>query len=285
MNEFELISKYFNRSMYNGDDAAILTPPPNQQIVTSIDTSVIHRHFRDTTKPHTIGYKSLAVSISDLAAMGAQPISCLLSLALPEANEQWLDEFSKGFFECADTYHVELIGGDTTKGPLTISTVVFGTIPVGRALLRSGAQLGDDIYVTGTLGNAAAALHNQHLDQTPLEYPQPRTIISDIREYITSCIDISDGLTQDLSHILKASDVGAVIDSSKIPFTTSLAYALNGGDDYELCFTANPQHAKHIKLDIPITKIGTITNTNKLELIDKDNQRRIITPKGYQHFN
>ncbi len=284
MNEFDLIQTYFMRSKNNGDDAALLTPPTGYQIVTSIDTSVVGRHFKDIAKPHAIGYKALAVSISDLAAMGAQPMSCLLSLALPEANEQWLAEFSKGFFDCADKYKIELIGGDTTKGPLTISTVVFGTVPMGLALLRSSAQVGDDIYVTGLLGIAAAALHDHSLDQTPLEYPQPRTTIFNIRDYITSCIDISDGLAQDLSHILKASDVGAVIDANKIPYTTSLEDALYGGDDYELCFTANPKNAEKIKLDIPITKIGTITKLKTLALIDTKGTQHIIEPKGYQHF-
>lgn len=288
MHEFDLIRTYFMRSKDNGDDAALLTPPPGHQIVTSIDTSVVNRHFRDTTKPHAIGYKSLAVSISDIAAMGAQPISCLLSLTIPgvpKIDTQWLHEFSAGFFECANIFNVALIGGDTTEGPLSVSTVVFGIVPTGQALLRSSAQVGDDIYVTGTLGSAAAALTDPDHDQTPLEYPEPRTSIYRIRDRITSCIDISDGLTQDLAHILKASAVGAVIEAHKIPYTTSLTHALYGGDDYELCFTAAPQQAKHIKkLDIPVTQIGTITRTKTLVLIDQDKQPHTITPKGYQHF-
>ena len=280
MTEFDLIENYFMRSTYNGDDAAIVETPPGHQLVTSIDTSVEGRHFLQSTPPHAIGYKALAVSISDMAAMGAAPSTCLLSLCIPTTDAHWLSEFSNGFFQVANQFSIELIGGDVTEGPCVISTTIFGTAPHGTLLKRSGAQVGDAIFVSGILGNAGAALQNPTLDQTPLNYPQPRVALGiALRDIATSCIDISDGLLQDLGHILKASHVGADVQVDAIPHTSSLECALTAGDDYELCFTS-----PHQNLDLPVTKIGVVTNTHELRLLDQNGQQLPFQDKGYQHF-
>lgn len=290
MNEFELIHTYFQKSVRNGDDAAIIKVPEHYSLVTSIDTSVEGRHFTKHTHPSDIGYKSLAVSISDIAAMGALPTACLLSLSLPTADKEWLDAFSQGFFSAAENYSIELIGGDTTQGPVVISTVLFGLIPKQQALMRSGAQLNDRIYVTGCLGEAAAALHDKTRNQTRLNRPLPRVNIGlAIREFANSCIDISDGLAQDLQHILTASNKGATLYADAIPHQSTLQYALTGGDDYELCFTAPPIFDKQItrisnELNLPITCIGAIDNSLTLTLLDKNDQHININLNGYHHF-
>ena len=290
MNEFELIHHYFQKSIRNGDDAAVIDIPEGMSLVTSIDTSVEGRHFTKNADPADIGYKSLAVSISDIAAMGAQPTACLLSLSLPPVETAWLEAFSRGFFELANSYNIELIGGDTTQGPLVISTVLFGIAPKHKALMRSAAQVGDHIYVTGCLGNAAAALHDKTRDQTHLNRPIPRVNVGlTIREFAHSCIDISDGLAQDLQHILTASNKGAVLYADKIPHQSTLQQALTGGDDYELCFTAPPLYNKEIarisnELNIPITCIGDINTSLVLKVLDKNEQSMDINLSGYQHF-
>ena len=223
MTEFELINHYFNRSTRNGDDAAVIDVPDGYSLVTSIDTSVEGKHFLQDANAADIGYKTLAVSISDIAAMGAEPTACLLSLSLPAVDNHWLEQFSRGFFEAANAYHIELIGGNTTQGPLVISTVLFGIVPKHKALMRAGAQLGDRIYATGCLGDAAAALHDNMRDQSRLHRPTPRVNVGlAIRDLATSCIDISDGLAQDLQHILTASHKGAVLYADRIPQQSTL---------------------------------------------------------------
>ena len=290
MTEFELINHYFNRSTRNGDDAALIDVPDGYSLVTSIDTSVAGRHFTQDANAADIGYKSLAVSISDIAAMGAKPTACLLSLSLPAVDNHWLEQFSRGFFEAANAYQIELIGGDTTQGPLVISTVLFGIVPKHKALTRAAAQVGDHVYVTGCLGDAAAALHDQARDQSRLNRPTPRVNIGlAIRDFATSCIDISDGLAQDLQHVLTASHKGAVIHAEKISHQSTLPYALTGGDDYELCFTAPPAYTKEIariaaELTIPITCIGEIDSSSKLKVLDNSEQIMDIDLSGYRHF-
>lgn len=290
MNEFELINNYFMHSRANGDDAAIIQPTTGHSLVTSIDTLVADRHFRTTDSAFDIGYKSLAVSISDSAAMGARPTAFLLSLSLPTLDETWVKAFSAGLYSVANQFNIEHIGGDITRGPLVISSVIFGEVVQGQALARSGARLGDDIYVSGCVGDAAAALHDTTRDQTRLKRPLPRVELGiALRTIAHSCIDVSDGLAQDLKHILTASGVGAQLTASSIPHHSSLELALTGGDDYELCFTAAKQRRTEIatiatQLDLPLTRIGEITATTQLAIIDDQQQPLTLALSGYQHF-
>ena len=229
MNEFELINTYFMHSPANGDDAAIINPRAGYSLVTSIDTLVENHHFHKTTDAYDIGYKSLAVSVSDIAAMGAKPTAFLLSLSLPTIDESWLKAFSRGLYAIANQFTIEHIGGDITRGPLTISSVAFGEVPKGQALRRDGAQVGDDIYVSGFMGDAAAALNDSTLNQTRLNRPLPRVELGiALRKIAHCCIDISDGLAQDLNHILTASGVGAQLTASTIPHHHDLQLALTG---------------------------------------------------------
>jgi thiamine-monophosphate kinase len=294
MGEFDLIARYFKRPAVRaalghtalgiGDDCALLQPAPGMQMAISSDMLVQGRHFFPDVDPLTLGHKALAVNLSDLAACGARPIAFTLALALPAVDETWLAAFSKGLFALADAHHCELIGGDTTQGPLNICITVFGEVPVvsgrSQALLRSGAQAGDDIYVSGTLGDARLALdvlYGKLLSVPPevfgpararLETPSPRVALGmALRGAASAAIDVSDGLLGDLGHILAASKTGAVIDTSiainliassayltrargqfnaqkdlKTGLSACLSYVLAGGDDYELLFTAPPAH-------------------------------------------
>ena len=312
--EFSLIQKYFTwdkppkfLDVGVGDDAAVLTPPENKQLVISVDTLVAGVHFPEETEAHAIAHKSLAVNLSDIAAMGADPAWFTLSLTLPSIDDDWISEFSGGLKELADQYNIFLIGGDTSRGPLSITIQVMGFVEKNKALLRSGAQHGDKIYVTGTLGDAAAGLkviqdklffepHDATECISQLEYPQPRNNISRlIRGFASSCIDISDGTLADLQHILDASGMGASININSLPLSSALKkldpnkaqeLALTGGDDYELLFTlsslkeyqltAISQHRK-----TPITCIGRI---------DRSITGIKLTPNiefahtGFQHF-
>lgn len=311
LNEFAIIRKFFNPYTQNfpyvkigiGDDAASITVPPHHELVTSVDTLVEKVHFPQSTLPEDIGYKSLAVSISDMAAMGALPVAALLSLTLPSANEEWLKEFSHGFFEIADQFNLPLIGGDTTQGPLTITTVVQGLVPAGKALLRSGAEAGDLIYVTGTLGDAGLALRELATADKDLllrlNRPQPRVDIGlALRNIASATIDISDGLVADLRKILEASGVGSIIYLDKVPFSHYLRalpkeeafeLALTAGDDYELCFTVPAE--KRILLeerlrafDCGFSCVGEICDQPELKIIDP--QGKLFSPEseGYEHF-
>ena len=315
MGEFDLIEKYFtwdqppgNVITGVGDDAAVLELQSDTQLVTAVDTMVAGVHFPLDSPAKSIGHKSLAVNLSDLAAMGANPEWFTLALTLPEINHQWLKEFSSGLKEIAQNSGIYLVGGDTTQGPLTISIQVMGTVKKGKALLRSGAQLGDNIYVTGTLGDAAAGLMSidgklelpavdadyckQRLDQ-----PQPRLAESlVISRFASSCIDVSDGLLQDLLHILKQSNKGAELDLSLIPMSDvlnkieseqALGFALSGGDDYELLFTIPQQlEARFLQemqhVDYPVSAIGIITDKSQA-IVDSDGN--ILASKGYDHFH
>ncbi|MFA6179224.1 MAG: thiamine-phosphate kinase [Candidatus Methylopumilus sp.] len=281
--EFNLIQKFFTPKQTQadlgiGDDAALIRVTEGHQLAISVDMLVAGTHFLHDCSPYLIGWKSLAVNISDMAAMGAQPKWATLSLALPEINEAWLAEFSRGFFACADAYKVDLIGGDTTRGPLTVNVTIMGETPHGKALKRSGADVGDEIWVSGPLGEAALALAGmqgrvklteKELDtcRQALEQPQPRVALGlKLRDIATSAIDISDGLLADLGHILETSGVGADIHLNLIPRSEIVGHHLHenqmqvenpgraknqvriknqvqtmilaGGDDYELCFTA-----------------------------------------------
>ena len=317
--EFDIIQQYFNwKSASNsvavsiGDDAAVLnlTQRHNQQLVISVDTLIEDVHFPKNTPAEAIGHKALAVNLSDLAAMGAEPAWFTLALSLPESNPDWLRDFSRGLKKLADQHAIELIGGDTTRGILSITIQVMGFVETGKALLRSSAKPNDKIYVTGSLGDAAIglAIIQQRLErelfsqqannicQKALNYPQPQNGFSEIiKLYANACLDISDGLLQDLGHILKASHVGAQLDLEKIPLSSSalelernkaLPYALSGGDDYQLLFTVSPEKEKKL-LDTVATTNETIScigeiESNLGEITDASG--KIISALGYQHF-
>ena len=309
MAEFSIIDTYFNRQTVTstdvnsvdlgiGDDSALLTPPPNQQLVICADTLVAGRHFPLNTAAHAIGWKSVAVNLSDIAAMGAKPHSILLALSLPQIDHDWLKGFSQGLYDCCDQFEVRLIGGDTTQSPhLTISVTALGWIETGKAVTRSGAQVGDLIVVSGTVGDAAFALqHLGHPLQQRLDYPTPRCQLGEmLKGLASSMIDVSDGLAQDLGHILHASHLGAKIDLDLLPLRPELTvlddqqrwkYALAGGDDYELCFTISQQnYAKLLQLqpDVTTTIIGKITQRHGI-VFEKDGLDHPLQLQGYQHF-
>lgn len=304
MAEFSIIDTYFNRQINSsvdlgvGDDSALLTPPPNQQLVICADTLVAGRHFPLDTNPHAIGWKSVAVNLSDIAAMGAKPQSILLALSLPQIDHDWLKGFSQGLYDCCDQFGVSLIGGDTTQSPhLTISVTALGWIETGQAITRSDAQIGDYVCVSGQVGDAAYALHHLgHPLQKRLDYPTPRCALGEaLKGLASSMIDISDGLAQDLGHILKASHVGATLDLDQLPIDAALKklqqekqwqYALAGGDDYELCFTISPQNYEKLlqqQLDVDITKIGKIVQQQDLTFM-QNGVDHSLQFHGYQHF-
>ncbi|WP_130803881.1 thiamine-phosphate kinase [Acinetobacter ihumii] len=304
MAEFSIIEQYFTRPFTQqgdvgiGDDSAILTPPLNQQLVICTDTLVAGRHFPLDTSAHAIGWKSVAVNLSDIAAMGAKPHSILLALSLPSIDHDWLQGFSQGLFDCCDQFGVALIGGDTTQSPhLTITVTALGYIESGQAICRSNAQIGDYIVVSGQVGDAAYGLqHFGSVLQSRLDYPTPRCELGQsLKGLASSMIDISDGLAQDLGHILKASHVGAKIFLDQLPLDPALQtlpdqqkwqYALAGGDDYELCFTISPQNYEKLlqqKLNVNITMIGLITQTPEL-IFEHHGLSQIVQFHGYQHF-
>ena len=314
--EFDLIKNHFTRPAKRtvlsvGDDAALIRVAPEHELAVSTDMLLVDRHFSPGDDPESLGHKALAVNLSDLAAMGATPRWVLLSLALPDANENWLARFSAGWFALAEQHGVSLIGGDTTRGPLAFSVTIMGEVARGQALRRSGAQVGDEIWVSGTLGDAALALAylQRRIQITPhaaatvlprLHWPTPRVKLGQkLLELANSAIDISDGLLADLGHVLQASDVGAEIRLDAIPLSETLrAYwqedvarqaALAGGDDYELCFTAKTkQHAAIVQLSkrlkLPLSCIGTITREPGLIVRDADHQILNIEGTGFDHF-
>lgn len=316
--EFELIDKYFTKDYDEfdsvvqgiGDDCAILGFRKGKQLVVSTDTLLESVHFPVGTAPRDIGYKSLAVSLSDHAAMGAQPEFATLNLSIPKVDDLWLEQFSAGFFEMADQYKVALIGGDTVRGPLGIIVTVFGSVDEEAGLLRTGARPGDGIYVTGTLGDAALALllidngletsdnDARYLKQR-LHRPSPRVNVAQrLRGHVTSAIDISDGLMADLTHILEKSGVGAEIELERVPLSNAYRqvlhavgwdYALTYGDDYELCLTI-PEEAEsglvgRLKHEgIEITRIGRITEGSDLVITDSSQEYYRPARFGYSHF-
>jgi thiamine-monophosphate kinase len=320
MTEFQLIEHYFAKRRQSrqdvllgiGDDAALLQIPANQILAASSDTLIAGIHFPENTKPQDIAYKSLAVNLSDLAAMGAQPAWIMLALTLPEIKEDWLDLFYQGFFELMDEYHLALVGGDTTKGELSITLQAMGFVPENQALKRSAAKPGDGIYVTGTLGDAGLALRilqnqitlnnisEKNFLFSRLNRPSPRINIGIALRNISHCaIDISDGLGADLNHILEASGVGARVCVDDLPVSSALTatvakeeaidLALNAGDDYELCFTVSPSQEKHLssiieKEGCAITRIGVIEKGRGLNLHYRDGNPYQGRVQGYQHF-
>lgn len=307
MAEFSIIDRYFKTQrplstagteLGIGDDSAVVTPPHGHQLVICTDTLVAGRHFPLSTSAHAIGWKSVAVNLSDLAAMGATPHSILLALSLPEVDETWLSDFSQGLFDCCAPHQVQLIGGDTTQSPhLTISVTALGWIPQGQAITRQGAKVDDYIVVSGQIGDAAFALHHLgHSLQQRLDYPTPRCELGlQLRNFASSMIDLSDGLIQDLGHILHGSQVGAILNLEDLPINSSLShlplpqqwqYALAGGDDYELCFTISPQKYAELSLkeiDVPLKIIGQIQASPRLEL-QYQGEIQHLDLHGYQHF-
>jgi len=294
-----------------GDDAAVLNIPEDHELVVSTDTLNAGVHFPDNTFARDIGYKSLAVNLSDLAAMGADPIAVNLSLSLPDPDSHWIQDFTDGFFSLARIYNVQLMGGDTTRGPLSISVTIFGMVPKGQAMRRSTATAGDSIFVTGTLGDAGAALlgligelklnsKQQQFFSERLNCPQPRVAISKaLREVASSCIDISDGLLADLAHILDQSKCGAVLYEDQLPISNTFSdifdlaggwqLPLNAGDDYELCFTvaeSNMQQLETIQSSfyVPFSCIGMVESRAGLTMQRTDGSMHTIDPHGYDHF-
>lgn len=320
MNEFELIAHYFAERKQSvrddvilgiGDDCAILEVPSDQQLLISIDTLVNGVHFPENTDPFDIGYKALAVNLSDLAAMGARPAWFSLALTLPQLDQKWLQAFTKGLFHLAEEFQVQLVGGDTTRGPLALTIQVHGFVAKGKAVTRRGAQVGDLIYVTNNLGDAGLAL--QHIqgqielttDAIPLvtkhlnrPYPRVKEGLL-LADYATTMIDLSDGLIADLDHILKQSKVGALINLAQLPLSSELKQALphleavklalSAGDDYELCFTIPENKRDEVErvmqaAQAKIHCIGVITAGEQLllqengQLLSKENLH------GFSHF-
>ncbi len=314
--EFDLIHQFFTRPAKRtvlgvGDDAALIRVAVGQELAVSTDMLLAGRHFFSDDDPESLGHKTLAVNLSDLAAMGATPRWALLSLALPEANARWLERFSAGWFALAEAHGVSLIGGDTTRGPLTFSVTIMGEVARGQALRRSGAQVGDEIWVSGTLGDAALAVAylQRRIQITPhaaamvlprLHRPTPRVKLGQkLLGLANSAIDISDGLLADLGHVLQASSVGAEIRINALPLSETLrAYwhddvarhaALAGGDDYELCFTAKvAQHAAIAllgkRLKLPLSCIGSISRKPGLIVRDANEQIFNFKGTGFDHF-
>lgn len=314
--EFSIIQHYFQHLSPQredvllgiGDDCALLQAPEGYVIAVSTDTLVSGVHFFPDVDPYTLGYKSLAVNLSDLAAMGATPAWFSLAITMPEVDTDWLHPFSQGLSDLAAKHNIALVGGDTTSGPLSITIQVQGFVEQQQALKRNSAKVGDNIYVTGTLGDAGAALELKLKGVTEpnsdtafltqrLERPAPRVEIGQqLAGSANAAIDISDGLTADLSHILQLSNVGAMIEVESLPLSRELLaittqqhaeqLALFSGDDYELCFTVSEQHEGRIKvlLDERCTKVGVITQQPGLRY-HRNGQPTDITGKGYEHFS
>lgn len=315
MAEFALIERIRARAATRGDvllgigdDGALLRVPEGQALVVSTDTLIAGRHFPHDTAPADIGWKSLAVNLSDLAAMGAMPAWASLALTLPSADTDWLDEFLDGFLELAQLHDIALVGGDTTRGELSITVTVHGFVSAEEALRRSGARAGDDVWATGTLGDAAGALRQWRGDglqsaklRFRLDRPTPRIGAAlALRGLATSAIDLSDGLVADLGHVLEASGVGAELDLGRLPTSRTLAdhypdeslrwnLQLGGGDDYELCFTAPPSEALAIEqamaaCDMMATVIGHVRRERGLLLRTPEGEAFVAQASGFDHF-
>ena len=318
MGEFDLIERFFKRPPQRadvgiGDDCAVWSPRAGYQLAFSADMLVEGRHFLSTVDPHHLGHKALAVNLSDLAACGAVPQAFLLSLSLPHADTHWLSGFTKGLFQLADAHACELIGGDTTQGPLNIAITVMGEVPHGQSILRSGAQAGDDLYVSGHLGDARLALEafrgKVSLPQPVfdaarlrMECPTPRVSLGQaLRGIAHAMADVSDDLLGDLGHILKASQVGAEIDTHiaatimqtahqwSCPPDLALSCVMSGGDDYELVFTApvassEQVHAAAHACGTRVTRIGRITPSRTLSLLDAKGQAVTTAFRSFDHF-
>ncbi|MDR6534965.1 thiamine-phosphate kinase [Variovorax soli] len=318
MGEFDLIERYFKRPATRsplgvGDDCALLAPAPGMQLAVSTDMLVEGRHFLSTVDPARLGHKALAVNLSDLAACGAKPLAFTLALSLPAVDTAWLEAFSRGLFALADAHGCELVGGDTTRGPLNVCITVFGEVPAGAALLRSGARPGDELWASGTLGDARLALEvfrgtlalpPEAFEQARrrMELPEPRVALGQaLRGIASAAIDLSDGLVGDLGHILAASGVGATVDADAacavtgVPASAALdpalrrTCALAGGDDYELLFSAPPAAAAAVReagrqSATPVARIGRIEAAAGLRIVDAQGVPVVQPFAAFDHF-
>ena len=321
VNEFDLIARFFSRPsrapsvrLGVGDDAALLVPSPGCELAVSVDMLVGGRHFFADVDPEKLGHKALAVNLSDMAAMGATPKWALLAGALPDSDAAWLTAFARGFYALAEMHGVDLVGGDTTRGPLNLCVTILGEAPSGQALTRAGANPGDDIYVSGELGDAAFALsaltgRTQFAGDAfaaalaRLETPIPRVALGiALRGVATAALDVSDGLIGDLAHLLERSAVGATLDLAAIPRSAALTRLLGGatrelalqcllagGDDYELCFTAPASAADRVAgiaadIALPLTRVGMITDGPGLTVRDEDGAPLSAIPRAFDHF-
>ncbi|MDO6426519.1 thiamine-phosphate kinase [Thalassotalea sp. 1_MG-2023] len=318
MKEFELINTYFTEQLVNrrdvvvgiGDDCAVITPAEKQNIAITTDTLIAGVHFPKNTPAKAIGHKAVAVNLSDLAAMGAEPTWISIAISLPEIDEDWISNFCEGMFALCEFYNVQLIGGDTTQGPLSITITAQGVVPVNKQICRSGAKAGDWIYVTGELGDAALALKHYYGDITlrgdslayamnRLNEPKPRVLAGQaVREYASAAIDISDGLLADLSHICKASNVGANIVLEDLPLSDTMLtclgaekameLALSGGDDYELLLAVSEDNKVGMETTLAdmgtkVTCIGQLNGNHKITTT-LNNKPTQLNVKGFEHF-
>ncbi|GHF81025.1 thiamine-phosphate kinase [Thalassotalea marina] len=318
MKEFDLIKTYFKEQSVSrkdvligiGDDCALIAPSEKQNIAITTDTLVAGVHFPEDTPPRAIGHKAIAVNLSDLAAMGADPSWVSVAITLPNVDEEWVGEFCTGMFELCEYYNVQLIGGDTTQGPLSITVTAQGLVPHNQQITRSGAKAGDWVYVTGEIGGAALALQHyyQKLTLVPevlrvvqerLDLPMPRVLAGQaLRQYASSAIDLSDGLIADLTHICEASSVGANIILDKLPVPAevlqvlgteqAIDLALTGGDDYELLFTVNEDNKVGMEtaltdMGIKLSCIGQLNGSQKITALLNEKPVE-IKAEGYQHF-
>ena len=315
--EFDVIARHFTRPAANavlgvGDDCALVDVTNGMDLAVSVDTMVSGTHFFPDVDPETLGHKALAVNLSDMAAMGAMPYWAVLALTLPAVDHGWLAAFSKGFFDLAEEHNVSLIGGDTTRGPLSLTVTIMGEVPAGAALRRSGARVGNDIWVSGNIGDAALAVAHRHgklvLEEPDyheavmrLYEPSPRVSLGQaLRGLATAAIDISDGLLADVTHICRLSGVGATVELASVPVSAIGAKhvateagrtaIVAGGDDYELCFTANPNSRESIldltnMLGIPLTRIGQVKRGKGVSLLGPDGKPVKIDGRGYDHFS
>jgi thiamine-monophosphate kinase len=316
MGEFDLIERFFNRPARRnplgaGDDCALLAPRAGMQLAVSTDMLVEGRHFLSTVDPQRLGHKALAVNLSDLAACGAQPLAFTLALSMPHVDEAWLAGFARGLFALAEEHDCDLVGGDTTRGPLNLCIAVFGEVPQGQALLRSGACAGDDLYASGTLGDARVALEvfrgtlslpSEVFEaaRARMELPTPRIALGQaLRGIATAAIDVSDGLAGDLRHVLRYSGVGATIEAqaamsllacgAHVDDGQRLEFVIAGGDDYELLFTAPPGRRSAVQgaadaAGTRVTRIGRIEAEPGLRLVDANGRRIERAFASFDHF-
>lgn len=313
--EFDLIARHFARPVRRallgvGDDCALIAPTPGMQLALAADMLVEGRHFVATVPPSRLGHKALAVNLSDLAACGARPLAFLLSIALPRVDEGFVAAFAQGMYALADAHGIELVGGDTTAGPLVINVSVIGEVPPGQALRRDGARAGETLWVSGRLGDARLALEalrgqavlageDFERARIAMEMPQPRVALGlALRGIATSAIDVSDGLLGDLGHVLAASRVGATLDLAAMPRGAVVARQdaamqrlclLHGGDDYELLFTAAAGHAEAVRdaaraAGVDVTPIGRIEDAPGLRLREADGRTAEVAARGFDHF-
>jgi thiamine-monophosphate kinase len=315
--EFDLIARHFTRPAANavlgvGDDCALIDVSNGMDLAVSTDTMVSGTHFFPDVDPENLGHKALAVNLSDMAAMGAMPYWAMLALTLPSVDHTWLAAFAKGFFDLAEEHGVSLVGGDTTRGPLALTVTIMGEVPAGASLRRSGAKAGNDIWVSGRIGDAALAVAHRHgrLRLSAPEYreavmrlyePTPRVGLGQaLRGLATSAIDISDGLLADLTHICRLSKVGAKVEIAALPVSeigakhmgseAGLAAIAAGGDDYELCFTANPNSRDSIEdltdmLGVPLTRIGQVHKGKGVSLLGAGGKQVQVDGRGFDHFS